>query len=375
MRVLFASNPHPSHMFPMVPLAWGLRAAGHEILLATTSDILTKPTGLHVADIAPGFDLGQARLDLERDHPDVVEEMQSKPFMDMDGSAFLWARMAAGPIGDGLVDIATAWRPDLVVYSQLWPAGLLAAAKLGVPAVSHGVGFMRTRDLEDRQFADMADIRERHGVAELPPVRLTVDVSPESMAESDGFNVRYMPHNGGGEIPRWLLEEPERKRITVTLGTVLLKRVGLRPVRRLIDEAAEVDAEFVLALGKVDYAELGPLPANVRSGGWVPLTALLQTSDAVVHHAGSGTTFTALHAGIPQLMLPVFGDQFVNAETVAARGAAISGTLEEITAAQLERLLSDDSLVKSARDIRLEMAAMPTPAHLAHKLSTVVHAA
>ncbi|SDD62084.1 nucleotide disphospho-sugar-binding domain-containing protein [Actinokineospora iranica] len=373
MRVLFASNPHPSHMFPMVPLAWGLRAAGHEILLATTADILTKPTGLHVADIAPGFDMAQARLDLERDHPDVVSEMQSKPFMDMDGSAFLWARMAAGPIGDGLVDIAEAWRPDLVVYSQLWPAGLLAAAKLKVPAVSHGVGFMRTRDLEDRQFEDMADIRARHGVTEPPRCRLTVDVSPESMAESDGWNVRYMPHNGGGEIPRWLLERPVRPRIAVTLGTVLLKRVGLKPVRRLVDEAAKVDAEFVLALGKVDYDELGPLPGNVKSGGWVPLTALLQTSHAVVHHAGSGTTFTALHAGIPQLMLPVFGDQFVNTEVAVERGGALAGTLAEITAGQLERLLHDETLVKSARDIRLEMAAMPTPARLAQKLSTLVH--
>ena len=372
MRVLFAPNPHPSHMAPLVPLAWGLRAAGHEVLLATTRDILVQPTGLHVADISPGFDMNQARQDLERDHADLVRELAAKPFTEMEGPSFLWARMGAGPIGDGLIDIATAWRPDLVVYSQLWPAGLVAAAKLGVPAVSHGIGFMRTRDLEDQQFADMADLRERHGIGGLPSVRLTVDVSPESMAESDGWNVRYMPHNGGGEIPRWLLDKPERRRITVTFGTMLLKRVGVEPVRRLVSEAASVDAEFILALGKADYDALGPLPSNVKLGGWVPLTALLQTSDAVVHHAGSGTTFTALHAGIPQMLMPAFADQFANTKAAVERGGAIEGSLRDVTAAELTRLLEDEALVKSAKDIRLEMAHMPTPAHLARKLETLV---
>ena len=36
---------------------------------------------------------------------------------------------------------AESWRPDVVVYSSMEGTGPLVAAKLGVPAVSHGFGF------------------------------------------------------------------------------------------------------------------------------------------------------------------------------------------------------------------------------------------
>jgi UDP:flavonoid glycosyltransferase YjiC (YdhE family) len=38
MRVLFSVVPGPGHMFPTIPLAWALRAAGHDVLYATAAD-------------------------------------------------------------------------------------------------------------------------------------------------------------------------------------------------------------------------------------------------------------------------------------------------------------------------------------------------
>ena len=35
MRVLITSAPMHGHLFPLVPLAWALRAAGHEVLVAS----------------------------------------------------------------------------------------------------------------------------------------------------------------------------------------------------------------------------------------------------------------------------------------------------------------------------------------------------
>uniref|UniRef100_A0A7S2REG2 Glycosyltransferase family 28 N-terminal domain-containing protein n=1 Tax=Mucochytrium quahogii TaxID=96639 RepID=A0A7S2REG2_9STRA len=40
----------------------------------------------------------------------------------------------------------------------------------------------------------------------------------------------------------------------------------------------------------------------------------------VVHHGGAGTFMTAVHAGIPQLVVPFFGDQFIWGDIVKARG-------------------------------------------------------
>ena len=44
----------------------------------------------------------------------------------------------------------------------------------------------------------------------------------------------------------------------------------------------------------------------------------------VIGHGGFGTTMTALAAGVPQLVLPLFSsDQFLNAERIQAAGVGI----------------------------------------------------
>ena len=45
MRILFVSMPHPTHFHPMLPLAWALRAAGHEVRVAGHPDLADTATG------------------------------------------------------------------------------------------------------------------------------------------------------------------------------------------------------------------------------------------------------------------------------------------------------------------------------------------
>ncbi|HZN74657.1 MAG TPA: glycosyl transferase family 28, partial [Micromonosporaceae bacterium] len=40
MRVLFTTFAWPSHYFPMVPLAWALQAAGHEVRMTSQPELL-----------------------------------------------------------------------------------------------------------------------------------------------------------------------------------------------------------------------------------------------------------------------------------------------------------------------------------------------
>ncbi|MDW6062592.1 hypothetical protein SAZ11_36845 [Streptomyces sp. FXJ1.4098] len=40
MRVLMMSTPVSSHFAPLVPLAWALRSAGHEVLVAGQPDVM-----------------------------------------------------------------------------------------------------------------------------------------------------------------------------------------------------------------------------------------------------------------------------------------------------------------------------------------------
>jgi len=50
MRFLFSTLPGLGHFFPIVPLAWAARAAGHDVLIATTS----KPGGERTSGPAGG---------------------------------------------------------------------------------------------------------------------------------------------------------------------------------------------------------------------------------------------------------------------------------------------------------------------------------
>jgi UDP:flavonoid glycosyltransferase YjiC (YdhE family) len=65
-----------------------------------------------------------------------------------------------------------------------------------------------------------------------------------------------------------------------------------------------------------------PLPATVLAIDAVPHSWLLPQVAAVVHHGGAGVTAAALRAGVPSVVVPVFGDQTFWAERVHALGVA-----------------------------------------------------
>jgi UDP:flavonoid glycosyltransferase YjiC (YdhE family) len=168
----------------------------------------------------------------------------------------------------------------------LGAVGALAAASRNVPAVHHNYGFVRTRPLWQGLQEALADLYDQHGQPREPEV--TLDPAPPSMvAEPDGWSVRYVPYSGGGVLPTWLSDPPVRPRIAVSLGTVTPAVEGPGLMRRIVDLAAGIDAEFVLALGGTPPASLGDVPPNVRAVEWVPMTALLPTCNAIIHHGGA----------------------------------------------------------------------------------------
>jgi UDP:flavonoid glycosyltransferase YjiC (YdhE family) len=371
MRVLFVSSPGIGHVFPMVPLAWALRTSGHDVMLATAgSGLVAAQAGLPVVDVLPGFDFESMRAHIARENPELVKAATGeRQLHDVRDVAAIFGRMS-GMLADPVVATAQRWQPDVVVQSQLQGAGLLAAAKLGVPVVDQGFGFARTDGLASMLHRHMAEVFERHGVRDLPRHTM-LDVAPPSMLETQphGWSMGYVPYNGGAVLPEWLTTPSERPRIAVTLGTVAPKMTGLDPLRTVIDAAHRTDAEFVLALGDADTATLGTLPANVRTAGWVPLNALLATCHGIVHHGGAGTTLTSLACGVPQLVLPNGADRFINAEAVRRRNVGLVAAAEDVTDAMLAFLLGSDEIRRAADEVRQEISTMPTPAEIARRMA------
>ena len=56
---------------------------------------------------------------------------------------------------------------------------------------------------------------------------------------------------------------------------------------------------------------------------------------AVVHHGGAGTTAAAARAGIPQVITPMFSDQFYWGRRVADLGAGVTIPYATVTAESL----------------------------------------
>lgn len=371
MRVLFAGPPFFGLLYPMVPLAHALRAAGHDVLVATCGAAVghSERAGLIAVDCAPGIDPDALYTRMEKAKGDRKPPAPGERGEAPKGKGFSFF---SDEMADRMVELADEWRPDLVVHTPLGVAGQLVAARRGVPSVLHAVGFGHTSAHVRMINNTLAPAYERHGLDGPDPVAAWLDIGPPSMSTTDEprrWFMRYVPYNGGGRLPEWLTAARERPRVTVTLGTVRPLVDGVSPVKWVVDAARETDAEFVLALGGGDLSDLGELPDNVRPVDWMPLGSLLAHSDAVIHHGGSGTTLTALDSGLPQIVLGEGADRPANAAAVRARGCGLvpdgSG---DLTPAFVQRLLTDESLRGAARDTAREMASMPSPTETVPRL-------
>ncbi|MFI9379842.1 nucleotide disphospho-sugar-binding domain-containing protein [Kutzneria sp. NPDC052558] len=372
MRVLFHSAPAYGHVFPMIPLAWALRAAGHEVVFASYegAEPIITPSGLPWRNIAPGVQMYHELFNVAApSRPDLMRATAGSLGRDRVAFCRLFAHVN-DVVADGLVEFAQWWQPDLVVYEYISPVGLIAAGKLGVPAVQHDLGLIRTAPLRAAMLEELAPTFERHGV-EVPTDVRVLDIAPPSLidGEPDGWSLRPVSYSAGGELPDWLARPAERPLIALTVGTVSPRMGGLDLVRRVIETAPDVDADFVLALGQAKDNDWGELPPNVRVAGWVPWNSLLRVSSAAIHHGGSGTSLAVLEAGLPQLITPDGSDRDINAEILAGHGAALTAGVGEVDADLLARLVADETLAKAAREVRQEIAEMPSPASLVPELA------
>lgn len=112
--------------------------------------------------------------------------------------------------------------------------------------------------------------------------------------------------------------------------------------RTLIDAARALGRRAILARGWAELTPIDDAPDCITIDE-VNHQALFPRVAAVVHHGGAGTTTAAARAGTPQVIAPLFSDQFYWAERTRALriGAPLHGgtvTTEALTAALQEAL-------------------------------------
>lgn len=376
MRVLLTSVPAVGHFFPLVPLAHAFRAAGHEVLVVLAEHPeWAVQAGLPVIDPAPGYDAVGTAMQVFEDDPAFRDEWFTDigPDRDISPRAPMFAAFNR-PLVAGTLEVAEQWRPHLVVHEQTTTVGAMVAAKLGVPAVQRNIGPVLTNRTHQLTARLLADECEKHQIPAIPQTAAIVELLPPSMltAAPEGWFMGGAPYNGGGLLADGLPSRTGRPRIALSMGGGFsAKFFGLGAMHPLLAAAAEVDADFVLALGHADISTLGTLPPNVRPSGWVPFGELFRSCSAVVHHGGGSTALAAIDAGIPQMVAldPADKGSGPLAGSVRERGVGLVAAPDDVTPALLTQLVEDEALRTATAEVRTEMAGLPTPAAVAGRLA------
>lgn len=375
MRVLAVATPAAGHINPMLPLIEAFLAQGDEVTVAAGDD----PGGA-VARTGAAFRVA-GRSEMEWFHDLQARVLHGSPGDGLGPERInhyffprLFAEVAVPDMIDDVVTLGREFRPDLVVFETYALAGPLAAAVLGVPGVHHLISPMLPHDVSQLADDAVAPIwrsfdRTTPGYAGLYQ-GITIEISPpmlQAQVVPAGESLAMRP------APRPTTEavRTDPPRVYLTLGTFFANNTEV--FRTALAGLANEDVEVVVTVGADnDPAAIGPVPANTRVERYVPQADLLPRCSVVIHHGGAGTMYGSLAHGLPQVVLPQGADNFVNGELLARCGAGLSIGPENLTPEAVRdavhSVLTDPSYSYNALQLAGELAELPEPKHVAHRL-------
>ncbi|MDI6105161.1 activator-dependent family glycosyltransferase [Actinoplanes sp. NEAU-A12] len=408
MRVLFTAKPETAHLLAMVPLAWAMRTAGHEVRFASQPGFADAITRAGLTAVGVGRDTDVWQLSARYPSwpwamtPDLPVPYDTAAYPERatwqhlsDGYADVlksWHKPVSFPMIAGLVEFAREWEPDLVIWEPTAYAGPIAAKACGAVHARllwsmdvFGVTrdhFLRVRgDRREDPFAEwLGSYGAKYGFEfseDMTVGQFTIDQIPGSLRMAADLHyepMRFVPYGGAAEVPKWLWTKPAESRVALTMGLSATDHgMGYAvSAQEVLDALADLDVEVVATIAEAEQGKLGRLPGNARVLSYVPLQALAPTCSAVISHGGFGTMLTTALHGVPQLALPwdFDGPAFIRRAT--AQGATLAVPAAQATAGQIrdnvQRLLHEPVFRARAAQLRDEMYAMPTPHQLVPRL-------
>lgn len=369
MRVLITTFPSPAHFMPIVPHAWALQSAGHDVCVATppgydtgiaspdfhetinaaglTAVSCGEPAPLAVHDLDdPGFaELLPTKDESERYVRELGITDDERPAWDVFYHfAMLTIRDYHPPRPrqdvTALIDFARDWKPDLVLWEHWFPCGGVAAEASGaaharMPIAPDYTGWAHARFAgaggRSGMYADaVRPLAERYGLEvtdDLLLGQVTLDPCMPDIQLPTGrptIPVRFVPYTGAGTRQEWLRTPPDRPRLAITLGvsTRMSQTGDWDRTSKIFEAVSELDVDVVATLNARQLDGLGiDVPGNVRLVDYVPLDQLLPTCSAVITHGAIGTFSAAVARGVPQLICDTD-------EPVRLYGTAVGGGVE-----------------------------------------------
>jgi len=303
-------------------------------------------------------------------HPDMVVEDNVVAFPALSASGWPWARI----VSCNPAEIKDPAVPPLF-------SGYPAADRSGWDA--YWAEFRRTHAEMHAEFD--AWCRDR-GALPLPELEL--------IHESPWLNLYLYPD--AADYPRerplaprwynletsvratdapWELPEPLASGtgplVYLSLGSLGAGDVEL--MQRLVDSLAA--AHYRVIVSKGPQHELIKLADNMVGEAFLPQTSILPMVDLVITHGGNNTVTECMHFGKPMIVLPLFWDQYDNAQRVHETGFGIRldtyGHAPEALLGAADRLLADAALHDRLRAGARRLQAAPGAARAADLIERV----
>src|SRR3954449_5251151 len=161
------------------------------------------------------------------------------------------------------------------------------------------------------------------------------------------------------------------KLIYLSLGSLGSADVEL--MQRLIDTLGQTDYRVIVSMGP-QHEQLG-LADNMVGEEFLPQTRILPLVDLVVTHGGNNTVTECFWAAKPMVVLPLFWDQYDNAQRVHETGFGVrldtyGHEPEQLTGA-IDRLLADERLRARLQDASMRLGQRPGTEHAADLIERI----
>ncbi|MEV4745852.1 macrolide family glycosyltransferase [Streptosporangium sp. NPDC049248] len=341
----------PSHIYPSLAVIAELVSRGHRVSYAVGEALtgLVEPTGAEIVA-----------------HPSLLPTSEAD-WPDDPASAmhvFLDEAIAVLP---HLIDRYDDDRPDLLLHDIGGLPAPVLAVRYGIPAVQLSPTLVAW-DGYEQDLAEPLDAMRTSESGERYHTALTAWLRDNGI-ERDAWDWQSRPDHALSLIPRamqpnadrvpsnvrfvgpclsprrlaetgWTPPAGGRRVLLVSFGTTYNDRLDI--YRACLEGFAGSDWHVVLAVGgRVDPADLGPLPDGFEVHRTVPQLAVLAEASAFITHAGMGGCVESLWFGVPTVAIPQAVDQFGNAAMLEQLGVGRHLPTEEVTSATLRSTVEE----------------------------------
>jgi rhamnosyltransferase subunit B len=337
MHALLIALGSTGDVLPFVGVGRALRARGHQVTVAANP---------HFAPMIARAGLGFFALGDEDEH----EALCDSPKLMNRARGFRFVMDWASTLIRPVYELAAAHASSLVIAHPLAYGARVAEERLGVrtatlllsPAILRSADSWVKRSVRwaaDRLIVDRVvgpPLNAFRAAKGLPPIarvlshgwdteHLFVAMYPSWYAPREADGPRNLVHAGFplhdesamAATPAILDERP----LVFTPGT------GNRWAQPFFAAAVEATERLgrraILLTGHRDQLPRS-LPPSVEHFSYLPLSRILPSASALVHHGGIGSAAAALRAGVPQLVIPFAHDQPDNAARLCRLGVASS---------------------------------------------------